>query len=54
MYREMRPDYQSDTAAMVKVAALRAAGLTLRQIAAQVGISHPSVLRLLAAANIVT
>ncbi|MCL1898171.1 MAG: helix-turn-helix domain-containing protein [Micrococcales bacterium] len=33
---------------VIEVATLRAAGLTLRQIASQAGISHPSVHRLLA------
>jgi DNA-binding IclR family transcriptional regulator len=33
---------------IIEITALRAAGLTLRQIAAQVGVSHPSVHRLLA------
>jgi DNA-binding IclR family transcriptional regulator len=39
---------------IIEITALREAGLTLRQIAAQVGVSHPSVLRLLSAANIGT
>jgi DNA-binding transcriptional regulator LsrR (DeoR family) len=39
---------------IIEITALRQAGLTLRQIAAHVGISHPSVLRLLSAVNIGT
>lgn len=39
--------FASDERLVAEVKALRTAGLTLRQISARVGISHPSILRLL-------